>query len=86
MHGRTKPNPSILTRKESDERLVLTERDARKTPDATIGRACNAEACARDCGVMRPRVVFEGVKQPGRFSEQSLVRVLQLAAPMERRW
>jgi hypothetical protein len=33
---------------------------------------------------MRPRIVFNGVEQPGQFGEQSLVCVLKLTSPMKR--
>ena len=84
MDSRTIANSRILTRKQSNQRLVLAQGDARKTPNAAIGRAGYAKARAGDRGVMRPRIVLEGVEQPGQFGKQSLVRVLKLAAPMKR--
>ena len=50
--------------------------DARQTPNAAIGCASDAKACARDCRVVGPRIVLERIEQPGQFREQSLVRVL----------
>ena len=44
--------------------------DARKMPDPTIGRAGYAKTCARDSGVMRPRIVLKWVEQPAQFGEQ----------------
>ena len=82
--GRTISDSRILPRKQGNQRLVLAQRDARKTPGAAIGCAGYAKACARDCGVVRPRIVLKGVEQPGQFGEQSLVRVLKLSTPMQR--
>jgi hypothetical protein len=70
---RTIANSRILQRKQGNQRFVLAQSDARKAPDAAIGRAGYAKARARDCGVMRPRIVFKRVEPPGQFDEQSLI-------------
>lgn len=82
--GRAIANSCILTRKQTNQRLVLAQGDARQTPNAAIGRAGYAKARARDRGVVGPRIVLERVKQPREFGEQSFVSVLKLAAPMKR--
>ncbi|MGB7975838.1 MAG: hypothetical protein WCF81_16160, partial [Roseiarcus sp.] len=64
------PDSRILAREQADQCLVLAQGDARQAPGAAIGRAGHAEACARDCRVMGPRIVFEGIEQAGQFREQ----------------
>jgi hypothetical protein len=76
-------NSCILARQQSDQRLVLAQRHAGKTPDAAIGCAGDAKTCAGDCRVVRPRIVLERIEQPRQFGKQSLVRILQLATPMK---
>ena len=76
-------DPGILARKQGNQRFVLPEGHAGKSPDAAIGRASYSKARAGDRGVVGPRIVLKGVKQPRQFGEQSLIRVLKLAALMK---
>jgi hypothetical protein len=84
LDSRTIPNSRIPARKLSDQRLILAEGDTGQAPDPAIGVTGYSEARARDRGMMRPRIVFKRIEQPGQFAEQPLVRVLKGATPMKR--
>ena len=77
-------NSRIVAGEQGDQRFVLAQGDARQTPDAAIGCARDAEACARDRSVVWPRIVVTWIEQPGQFGEQSLIGILERATPMKR--
>src|SRR5271163_2844471 len=52
-------NSRIVAQQQADKRFVLAKGNARQTPNAAIGCASDAKACARDCSVVWPRIVLK---------------------------